>query len=1098
MASTINICLGEQAAVQASVSNASTPYTWTWSNSSSADSAIFDSDAGSGYVNLTDGNGCVADTASFTIVEDIPPVVGTLSASQVNCGGTLPDPLTLAGHNAVAYSWIISTDTITYTTIAGATNDNLSSAEIGAITQTSLYKAVASNNNACPSDTSNVIVISTIPETQALGDTTICLGESAGLFGSVIPPLVTESNLQSDNGTSVADDANVVRTLTSSATTGIISDIDVTITAASSFDQWNAAYEVQYFDGSVWQTVTPFALGVPFNVYQFNGNNAVGQQVQVRVVDIDNNQDFITYDVDAAFIYVRTAAIQFEWSPAATLNTINIYSDSNTNGYNSIHTHGIFTIYEWRYFLYSDGCGYCKCKYTAYSGYWIYGADTICSGTSTTLTAIGGSEGSGASYEWYASGPGVGPILSTTSSVTVSPSASIDYYVRRVPTSTGCSTPTAYFSVSVEVNPTPTAPSAGGTIITAGTTASLSASGAGPNDTYHWFDALTGGTELTTGATYTTPVLNATTTYYVELLDITGGCPSARTPVTVTVNPAPSFIWTGLTSSDWNVITNWVSGVVPGLTDVATIPATGVTNYPMITGTANVGPTVIESGASMNIAPGGVLNVLDVFANNGTLTLMSDATGDGVLMDTAAGAQFSGSITVERYNPGDQFHILGTPVVANLTQIGDDVSGPLGNGLVGTDGVAVSPDLTTQIYLNSGVCDSLNVGSNYGNVFSYDESLANNCSFEGWVVESAGVMEPGKGYMTFLVPGSTVDFTGTPNTGSITTPSMTNSGGGIFSGAGWNLLSNPYPSYVNTADFIVANPGINSPNTFTDTGVYTGSYQSILPVTGQNVIAIAQGFVMRNGANAAASPIAPTFTNDMRSTTGTGFRSNLLGLQVDVLSENGRDKTEVFFAEGATEGFDVMGDGVKHQSQTGRPTISTRFEDSYLGVQTYPLTDDLSRVIELDVSPGLATNFSFVVDADRIPLAYDVFLIDRANQTRQNIRTMASLEIANDEEVISSGRFAIEISKANATTSIDDMFANVMIWDVDGTIIIDPSNASFANNYRVEVFDMLGRLIMSAPNADGVTEINLTPHRGYVNIRLSGEGSVMTTKLFVK
>ena len=577
MASTINICLGEQEAVQASVSNASTPYTWTWSNSSSADSAIFASDAGSGYVNLTDGNGCVADTASFTIVEDIPPVVGTLSASQVNCGGTLPDPLTLAGHNAAAYSWIISTDTITYTAISGATNDNLSSAEIGAITQTSLYKAVASNNNACPSDTSNVIVISTIPETEALGDTTICLGESAGLFGSVIPPLVTESNLQSDMGTSVADDANVVRTLTSSATTGIISDIDVTITAASSFDQWNTAYEVQYFDGSVWQTVTPFALGVPFNVYQFNGNNAVGQQVQVRVVDIDNNQDLITYDVDAAFIYVRTAAIQFEWSPAATLNSNAIFTPIATPTDTTVYT---LTGYS----LSMNGDTSCTATDvvtvnvntppTAVTGF--TGADTICSGTSTTLTAIGGSEGSGASYEWYASGPGVGPILSTTSSVTVSPSASIDYYVRRVPTSTGCSTPTAYFSVSVEVNPTPTAPSAGGTIITAGTTASLSASGAGPNDTYHWFDASTGGTELTTGATYTTPVLNATTTYYVEIMDATGGCPSARTPVTVTVNPAPSFIWTGLTSSDWNVITNWVSGVVPGLTDVATIPATGV------------------------------------------------------------------------------------------------------------------------------------------------------------------------------------------------------------------------------------------------------------------------------------------------------------------------------------------------------------------------------------------------------------------------------------------------------------------------------------------------------------------------------------------
>ena len=91
-----------------------------------------------------------------------------------------------------------------------------------------------------------------------------------------------------------------------------------------------------------------------------------------------------------------------------------------------------------------------------------------------------------------------------------------------------------------------------------------------------------------------------------------------------------------------------------------------------------------------------------------------------------------------------------------------------------------------------------------------------------------------------------------------------------------------------------------------------------------------------------------------------------------------------------------MGDGVKHQSEMGRPTLSTQLASDHMAVQTYPLTDDLSRVIELEVSPGLATNFSFDVDADRIPLAYDVFLIDRVNQTRQDVRTIASLEIVND------------------------------------------------------------------------------------------------------
>jgi hypothetical protein len=55
--------------------------------------------------------------------------------------------------------------------------------------------------------------------------------------------------------------------------------------------------------------------------------------------------------------------------------------------------------------------------------------------------------------------------------------------------------------------------------------------------TINWYDASTGGILLHTGPTYTTMVLNATTTFYVEA----GlGCPSARTPVNaiiITVTP---------------------------------------------------------------------------------------------------------------------------------------------------------------------------------------------------------------------------------------------------------------------------------------------------------------------------------------------------------------------------------------------------------------------------------------------------------------------------------------------------------------------------------------------------------------------------------
>ena len=1122
---TVEVCDGDLVYISSSVAGGTSPYQYDWSGvTSTADSVQYTSSDSTYYVTVTDVNGCLSNTESTTIVNVARPIAGSLSIpglggglTQTICGGTPINDIVVSGASGTSYRWISGAldlqtgGAVSLSDIPGETSLSLTGASFGSVSENTLFYLVSSTGSACPEDTSDLpSIANTSPPTYAGKDTIICDGDVINLNGTVDLPFSVSRETVSNSFSNVSDNESV---LLINAPSGSDSLITIEIEIASSTDPslsiCGSAYAVEYSsNGSNWRSFQCSSTGFivsnslsHIGIAPSNDALVADSSVYIRFVDLDGNNDNLgTVSINAAYqMYGAANTVQFEWSPSTYLSTTTSLSPQ-------VNATDTITYTLTGYELNLNGDTTCiasddvvvtvntlPTEVTAFAG-----DDTICSGTSTTLTAVGGTEGSGATYEWYASGPGVGPILSTTNSVTVSPSASISYYVRRIPTSTGCSTPTGYFSDEVVVNATPTAPSAGGSIITAGNSTTLSASGAGPNDTYNWYDDLTGGSAVATGPTYNTSVLTTTTTYYVEIEDVTGSCPSSRTPVTVTVNPAPSFMWTGANSRDWNDVSNWASGLVPGLADIATIPSSGVVNYPMITGTADLGPTVIEVGATMSVAPGGVLNVLDVFANNGTLTLMSDGNGDGVLMDTASAAQFSGSITVERYNPGDQFHILGSPVVANLSEIADDVSGPLGNGLIGIDGVAVSPDLTTQTYLSSFVCDSLNVGSNYGNVFSYDESLANNCSFEGWVVESAGVMEPGKGYMTFLVPGSTLDFTGTPNTGSVTTPSMTNSGGGIFSGAGWNLLSNPYPSYVNTSDFIVANPGINSPNTFTDTGVYTGSYQSILPVTGQNIIAIAQGFVMRNGANAATPPIAPTFTNAMRSSTGTGFRTNLVGLQVDVMSENGRDKTEVFFVEGATEGFDVMGDGVKHQSQIGRPTISTRFENDPMGVQTYPLTDDLSRVIELDVRPGLSTNFSFEVDADRIPLAYDVFLIDRVNQTRQNVRTTMSLEIINDSDVIESSRFAVEISKASSTTSIDDVFANVMIWDANGTIIVDPSNASFSNDYRIEVFDMLGRLIISAPNAEGVTELDLVPHRGYVNIRLSGGGSIMTTKLFVK
>ena len=89
--------------------------------------------------------------------------------------------------------------------------------------------------------------------------------------------------------------------------------------------------------------------------------------------------------------------------------------------------------------------------------------------------------------------------------------------------------------VKVTVNALPAAPTASGTTICPGFNTTLQVQN--PNGSIAWFDAATGGNKVGTGESFTTPVLDKTTTYYVETT-IEGGCTSTRRAVQVTVRPA--------------------------------------------------------------------------------------------------------------------------------------------------------------------------------------------------------------------------------------------------------------------------------------------------------------------------------------------------------------------------------------------------------------------------------------------------------------------------------------------------------------------------------------------------------------------------------
>ena len=174
--------------------------------------------------------------------------------------------------------------------------------------------------------------------------------------------------------------------------------------------------------------------------------------------------------------------------------------------------------------------------------YFTFGTDSLqlpqlsnaqaCPGNSVTVTIQ--NPQNCATYSWYGSPTGGIPVATGTS-VTINPfTADTTMYVSV--TGPGNCLFDSRVPVTISLINVP-APVVNGPSICPGNTTTLTVSNPQANTTYNWYDAPTGGTLLTTGTSYTTPVLTATTTYYVQGV-IPAGCSSAMTPVVVTVYPA--------------------------------------------------------------------------------------------------------------------------------------------------------------------------------------------------------------------------------------------------------------------------------------------------------------------------------------------------------------------------------------------------------------------------------------------------------------------------------------------------------------------------------------------------------------------------------
>lgn len=150
----------------------------------------------------------------------------------------------------------------------------------------------------------------------------------------------------------------------------------------------------------------------------------------------------------------------------------------------------------------------------------------ICTIGSVTLTAS--STTAGATINWYNVPTGGAPIGTGDTYETGTLSGPMTYYVEA--SLGGCTSERLIINVMAGSAPVVTA--SGSSICISGM-ANLTASSTTIDAAFDWYDAPTGGTSIFTGDVFTTPVLTATTIYYVEAS--AAGCTSTRIPVIVNV-----------------------------------------------------------------------------------------------------------------------------------------------------------------------------------------------------------------------------------------------------------------------------------------------------------------------------------------------------------------------------------------------------------------------------------------------------------------------------------------------------------------------------------------------------------------------------------
>lgn len=477
------------------------------------------------------------------------------------------------------------------------------------------------------------------------------------------------------------------------------------------------------------------------------------------------------------------------------------------------------------------------------------------------------------------------------------------------------------------------------------------------------------------------------------------------------------------------------------------------------------GDAILTTGTTVNtisVEPGASLTINTGELSATTIELKSSSTSYASLMHTTSSNIAASEITYERY--------------VNSNAAGNDlVSAPLSGQ-------------TWSNFLNDNTSALLNDGNTNPTTYAFAPFDKTTGDFENLNSNSSFQLSNGIGYRAATNLGELLTFSGVypihnNQSEDAITVNITNEGPDY---AEWNLVGNPYPAYLDVAEFFnhEIGDGLSNINLFTAVraGIYAyngNNYDviNLANVAAKPLMAPGQGFFV-SANQIYVEDYNLEFSVLMQSPGNsddyiTGRTSTLKFLTLGMTTENDQSKTEFYFNEIASLGMDIGYDAALWDNTVSNFEIYSHLVQDNSGVpielQTLNSADFENISIPLGVHANQGEQLRFSILESTLSESISIYLEDTVNNTI-TLLNEGDYIITPTVDLSGTGRFFLRTSE-DALSINESTFNSINVYAITNSKELIVAG-QLLDVSTVVLYDSLGRQVFS-----GVLDLNTLENR---------------------